>query len=208
MAHLELEIIARASASACSITVQQMQSKSRKRELVEARQIFFKLARALTNKSLKKIGECMSNKDHATVIYGIRAIDELLLVDSDIKRKYTNALKIIKTEEQRWDSSGKLILSSTNGLGFMDLSDIIKVVQKPGQVVNIEPIKGNGYEINIKNEGQNKYPSVILEIELVAAMTMDLSLSGTNDNAATQLRIVALPELHNYTNQPIESYLG
>lgn len=49
-------------------------SKSRKRELVDARQIYFYRAKRLTNHSLEKIGSKVQNGDHATVIHGIRQV--------------------------------------------------------------------------------------------------------------------------------------
>jgi hypothetical protein len=59
-----------------NISVDVMKGKSRKREVVEARQLFFKRAKEITNLSLSKIGSRL-NRDHSTVLYGIKTVNNL-----------------------------------------------------------------------------------------------------------------------------------
>jgi hypothetical protein len=57
----------------CSITgytKEQLQSKTRKREIVDLRKVYFRRCREITKATLEKIGELV-NRDHATVMYGI-----------------------------------------------------------------------------------------------------------------------------------------
>lgn len=54
-----------------------IRSECRERELVAARFIFFHFAKKETGKSLIKIGNFI-NKDHATVLYGIRKVKDMI----------------------------------------------------------------------------------------------------------------------------------
>ena len=56
-------------------------TKSRKREVVQARQIAMYLAKTYTDLSASKIGHLIGNKDHATVLYACKNIKELKEVD-------------------------------------------------------------------------------------------------------------------------------
>jgi len=56
--------------------------KTRKRELVYSRAVFFKLAKAHTRESLSSIGKSVK-KDHATVLHGIKVFDEQISVYKD-----------------------------------------------------------------------------------------------------------------------------
>lgn len=51
--------------------------ESRERELVYCRAIYFKLCRKHTLYTLKKIGKTL-NKDHATVLHGIKLLDHTI----------------------------------------------------------------------------------------------------------------------------------
>jgi len=61
--------------------------KSRKRHLVDARKIYFKLCRELTKKSLTEIGRSME-LDHATALHNIRGCKDLFQTDPEFKRNY------------------------------------------------------------------------------------------------------------------------
>lgn len=69
---------------------------TRKREFVYARSLYFKLARELTKYSLDYIGNTV-NKDHSTVLHGIKLFDEtickyehnLMVLYYDIMEKYS-----------------------------------------------------------------------------------------------------------------------
>jgi len=67
-----------------NLTRDEFSSRSRKREYVEARQLYFYRARKLTTYSLEKIGSKVKNGDHATVLYGIRQVATI----PDLKQKY------------------------------------------------------------------------------------------------------------------------
>ena len=69
------------------VPVEKLQSQTRKRSIVIARQLSMYLAKNLTNKSLKSIGENFGGRDHSTVIYSCKAVRDLM--DTDLLFKDT-----------------------------------------------------------------------------------------------------------------------
>jgi chromosomal replication initiator protein len=67
------------------VTVKQMESKNRKREIVEPRQIVFYLLWRYSYSSLKTIGRYF-NRDHTTVIHGRDTVQNLIDTD-DVYRQ-------------------------------------------------------------------------------------------------------------------------
>ena len=65
------------------VTVEKINGKTRKRSVVMARQVSMFLAKKLTNKSLKAIGEHFGGRDHSTVIYSCKAVQDLMDTDTD-----------------------------------------------------------------------------------------------------------------------------
>ena len=62
--------------------------KSRLRPLVEARFMYFLLCKEFSDeKTLSKIGKSL-NKDHATVLHGIKTLNNLMLSDAKIYKVY------------------------------------------------------------------------------------------------------------------------
>jgi hypothetical protein len=66
-----------------NLSIDVVKSKTRKRSIVEARQIYFKRAREITKKSLWEIGAYL-NKDHSTVLHGIKTINSV----PELKNRY------------------------------------------------------------------------------------------------------------------------
>ncbi len=67
--------------------VEKLQSKTRKRSIVIARQLSMFLAKKLTDNSLKAIGAKFGGRDHSTVIYSCNAVQDLM--DTDVVFKDT-----------------------------------------------------------------------------------------------------------------------
>lgn len=65
--------------------VENLQSKTRKREIVQARQIAMYFCKSLTNASLASIGSQIGNKDHATVLYACKTVNNLIEMDKSFK---------------------------------------------------------------------------------------------------------------------------
>lgn len=93
------------------------EGKKRKREVVEARQFYFKRARDKTKHSLARIG-LLVGKDHATVLHGIKTVNNALLREYEIffgnkisdkprPEKYTREI-IIKLRQESTESIEKI----------------------------------------------------------------------------------------------------
>ena len=65
-----------------NVTVTQVNSKSRKREYVVARQVTMYLAQKLTKMPASRIGKLVGNRDHSTVIHSCSKVEERLKMDA------------------------------------------------------------------------------------------------------------------------------
>lgn len=68
-----------------NIPVDVINSKTRKREIVQARQIAMYFSKKYTNSSLAAIGVHCGNKDHATVLHACRVVNNLLDTDKQYR---------------------------------------------------------------------------------------------------------------------------
>lgn len=59
-----------------SVTIEDILSKSRKKEVSEARHIYCKIMKSEFNYSLKSIGETIGKRDHTTVIHSVNTVDD------------------------------------------------------------------------------------------------------------------------------------
>lgn len=64
------------------INYEKLQAKTRKREIVQARQISMYLAKKFTKNSLKTIGEHFGGRDHTTVIHSCQTVNDLIDTDN------------------------------------------------------------------------------------------------------------------------------
>lgn len=62
-----------------------LQTKTRKREIVQARQVAMYLSKNLTNDALSYIGRQLGKKDHATVVYACKVVADLMQTDRNFK---------------------------------------------------------------------------------------------------------------------------
>ena len=62
-----------------------IQSKSRKREIVQARQVTMFLSKKYTNSSFSHIGRIVGKRDHATVLHACKTIQDALDVDKTFR---------------------------------------------------------------------------------------------------------------------------
>ena len=77
--------IKRIVSSKLDVSIDDLSSKSRTKEISQARQIAMYLCREVTNISLLKIGENFGNRDHSTVMHAIDKIKQLLISNDDVK---------------------------------------------------------------------------------------------------------------------------
>ena len=71
-------------------------SKTRKREVVFARQAAMHLCKKHPSQSVSRIGNLVGGRDHATVLHALKSVDELLNSDEDFKGKYMEAEKLLQ----------------------------------------------------------------------------------------------------------------
>jgi chromosomal replication initiator protein len=68
-----------------NITRDDLLSKTRKRQIVQARQIAMYMSRTLINCSLSTIGAEIGGKDHATVLHACKTIEERLTIEKSLQ---------------------------------------------------------------------------------------------------------------------------
>ncbi len=75
-----------------SLSVDAISTKSRKREVVQARQIAMYLSKQLTKNSLSSIGMTIGQRDHATVLHACKIVTDLM----DIDKGFRNSVREIE----------------------------------------------------------------------------------------------------------------
>jgi chromosomal replication initiator protein len=79
---ITIETIQRMVCDYFDVSYDKLLQKTRKREIVQARQITMYLAKAFTKNSLKTIGEHFGGRDHTTVIHSCQTVKDLMDTDS------------------------------------------------------------------------------------------------------------------------------
>jgi chromosomal replication initiator protein len=80
------------------IPVEKIQSKTRKREIVQARQLAMYFSKTFTKSSLAAIGSKCGNKDHATVLHACKTVKNLADTDKAFKRYVDELENMIKVK--------------------------------------------------------------------------------------------------------------
>ena len=83
-------------ASYFNIPVKELSGSSRKQEIVYARSVTIYLLRTIYNVALKKIGEYLGNRDHATIAHAVDKIDDGIKMDEYIKQDIANLVDKLK----------------------------------------------------------------------------------------------------------------
>jgi len=71
-----------------NVSIEDIQSSSRKREIVQARQFAMYFAKKITKKPYVEIGKTIGNRNHATVLHACKNIDGLKQVNKEFKKYY------------------------------------------------------------------------------------------------------------------------
>ena len=72
------------------LTVEELQSKTRKRHVVQARQLAMFFAKKYTKLSLANIGKLIGKRDHATVLHACKTVDNLNETDKQFRKFFTD----------------------------------------------------------------------------------------------------------------------
>lgn len=78
------------------VPVEKLKEKTRKRQIVQARQLSMYLAKYFTKNSLKVIGKHFGGRDHSTVIHSCQAVQNLIDTDSKFKDSVSEIQKKIQ----------------------------------------------------------------------------------------------------------------
>lgn len=89
---ISMEYIQKLVCEYFEVPVEIVKSKTRKREIVQARQISMYLAKSHTKTSLKSIGAFFGGRDHSTVIYACQTVEDLIETDKKFKA-YVNDIQ-------------------------------------------------------------------------------------------------------------------
>lgn len=90
---VSVDMIQKAVADYFKIDIDVLKSKSRKREIAQARQLAMFFAKKYTKNSLASIGAQIGNRDHATVLHACKTVDNLIETDKEFK-KYAEEIKL------------------------------------------------------------------------------------------------------------------
>ncbi|HET8737969.1 MAG TPA: helix-turn-helix domain-containing protein, partial [Pricia sp.] len=89
---VSIEYIQKVVSDYFEMDVATLQSKTRKRHIVQARQLAMFFAKKLTKASLASIGSQIGKRDHATVLHACKTVDNLAETDKQF-RKYIDDLR-------------------------------------------------------------------------------------------------------------------
>ena len=83
---ISIDQIQKVVSSYFQMDIETLQSKTRKRHIVQARQIAMFFAKKLTKASLASIGKQIGNRDHATVLHACKTVNNLSSTDKQFKK--------------------------------------------------------------------------------------------------------------------------
>lgn len=83
---ISIESIQKVVAEQLNITLDEMRGATRKREVVQARQIAMYFAKEMTKHSLKSIGIHFGGRDHSTVIHALQTVSDLMSTDREFQK--------------------------------------------------------------------------------------------------------------------------
>ena len=93
---VSIEYIQKTVCEHFSISVEKLKEKTRKRAVVQARQLSMYLAKNFTKNSLKVIGKHFGGRDHSTVIHSCQAVQNLI----DTDQSFSESVKDIQKKIQ------------------------------------------------------------------------------------------------------------
>jgi chromosomal replication initiator protein len=82
---LSIEYISKIVCEYFNLSVDSLQAKTRKREVVQARQLTMYFSKSMTKFSLASIGAQIGNKDHATVLHACKTVNNLRETDKNFR---------------------------------------------------------------------------------------------------------------------------
>lgn len=93
---VSIDYIQKAVCEYFNVSPDKLKEKTRKRAVVQARQLSMYLAKNFTKNSLKVIGRHFGGRDHSTVIHSCQAVKDLMDTDKDFKESVAEIEKKIQ----------------------------------------------------------------------------------------------------------------
>lgn len=109
---LDIETIAKVVSEFYDIPLCLVRKKTRKREVVECRQVICYLCRIYTSSSLRSIGLYVGGKDHTTVIHSRDNIKDLIDTNNPVKDKIDTITKSLENERTSAEALTRLLEKS------------------------------------------------------------------------------------------------
>jgi chromosomal replication initiator protein len=95
---VNIDYIQKSVADYFDLSLEQLVDKTRKKEVVLARQLGMFFAKEYTNLSLQTIGQYFGKRDHSTVIHAINCVNDLIETDRKFKKSYQDLQKKLKVK--------------------------------------------------------------------------------------------------------------
>lgn len=92
---LSIDSIETTVADMLSIDIELIKSKSRKRDVVQARQLIMYFSKKFTKNSLASIGAKIGKRNHATVLYACRTVEDLIETNKEFRKVHDELMKKI-----------------------------------------------------------------------------------------------------------------
>ena len=93
---ISIDFIQKVVCNYYNIGLEQLQSKTRKREIVQGRQVAMFFSKSLTKSSLATIGSQIGGKDHATVLHACKTVNNLIETDKRFRLQVDEIEKKLK----------------------------------------------------------------------------------------------------------------
>jgi chromosomal replication initiator protein len=91
-----IDYIQKAVSEYFKVTIDELKDKTRKKEIVIARQLAMYFSKEYTNLSLKTIGYHFGGRDHSTVIHAVQSVNDMYDTDNSFKRSLDEVRKKLK----------------------------------------------------------------------------------------------------------------
>jgi chromosomal replication initiation ATPase DnaA len=98
-----IERIAKVISKATGVSIEQLKDKTRKREIVIARQVAMYFVNNTTGYSLKSIGFWFGGRDHSTVIHAVQTVEDLLSTNKSFRENLAKLTDMI-IPKVNWDT--------------------------------------------------------------------------------------------------------
>ena len=95
---VNLDFIQKTVAEYFQVSLDSLKAKTRKKEIVTARQVAMYFAKEFTSHSLKSIGYHFGGRDHSTVIHSVQTVSDLIDTDKKFKASIQELQKKFKVK--------------------------------------------------------------------------------------------------------------